>query len=158
GVKVFLMTSSGARGISFPKTDWIIALMPRFNVEAALMEVAQLIYRGRGGAYTADDGERRPDGAGQHRRLVMLLHAFLPLPSTDAQPEPRRWLRQVSDLLTFLVMLRSTILTRITGDAGLDRQRVAVVPVGGIGSEEMLSTMSAQVRRFLHECQVLLHD
>jgi Helicase conserved C-terminal domain len=158
GVKVFLMTSSGARGISFPKTDWIIALMPRFNVEAALMEVAQLIYRGRGSAYTADDGERRLDGDWKDRRLVMLLQDFLALPSPDAQPEPRRWLRQVSDLLTFLVMLRSTILTRITGDAGLDGQRLAVVPVGSIGSEEMLSTMSAQVRRFRHECQVLLHD
>ncbi len=31
-VKVFLMTSSGARGVSFPKTDWIIAAVPRFNV------------------------------------------------------------------------------------------------------------------------------
>ena len=42
-IKVFLMTSSGARGVSFPKTDWIIALIPRFGIEAALMEVAQLI-------------------------------------------------------------------------------------------------------------------
>jgi hypothetical protein len=64
----------------------------------------------------------------------------------------------VSDLLTFLVMLRATIHTRITGDAGLDRQRLALVPVGGIGADEMLSLMSAQLRTFLQECQVLLHD
>ncbi|MDJ0678023.1 MAG: helicase-related protein, partial [Calothrix sp. MO_167.B42] len=29
-IRIFLMTSSGARGISFPKTDWIIAVIPRF--------------------------------------------------------------------------------------------------------------------------------
>ena len=158
-VKVFLMTSSGARGVSFPKTDWIIALMPRFSVETALMEIAQLIYRGRGGTYAGDDGALRSDGDWKDRRLVMLLQDFLALPVADtASVEPRQWLRQVSDLLTFLVMLRSTIHTRITGDAGLDRQRVALVPVGGIGSEELVSLMSTQLRAFLQECGVLLHD
>lgn len=39
-VRVFLMTWSGARGVSFPRTDWIIATVARFNVEAVLMEIA----------------------------------------------------------------------------------------------------------------------
>ena len=154
-IKVFLMTSSGARGVSFPKTDWIIALIPRFGIEAALMEVAQLIYRGRGQKYMADDGQVCLDGDWKARRLVMLLPDFLP---QDLEPEPRQWLRQVSDLLTFLVMLRATIHTRITGDAGLDRQQLAMVPVGGIGSEEMLSLMSTHVRDFLKECDIFLRD
>lgn len=154
-VKVFLMTSSGARGVSFPKTDWIIALMPRFGIEAALMEVAQLAYRGRGKHYMADDGSPRDDGDWKSRRLVMLLQDFLP---QDAKPDPRQWLRQASDLLTFLVMLRATLHTRITGDAGLDKQKLAMVPVGGIGTEEMLSLMSTHIRAFLQECGVFLHD
>ncbi len=155
GVKVFLMTSSAARGVSFPKTDWIIALIPRFNIEAALMEIAQLIYRGRGKNYTADDGSIKDDGDWKNRHLVMLLQDFLP--QNDA-PELRQWLRQVSDLLTYTVMLRATIYTRITGDAGLDKQNLAMVPVGGIGTEEMLSLMSTHVRDFLKESDVLLHD
>lgn len=154
-VKVFLMTSSGSRGVSFPKTDWIIALLPRFGIEAALMEVAQLIYRGRGARYTADDGSSRDDGDWKNRRLVLLLQDFLP---QDAAPEPRLWLRRISDLLTFLVMLRASLHTRITGDAGLDRQCLALVPVGGIGSEEILSLMSTQVRDFLSECEVFAKD
>ena len=154
-VKVFLMTSSGARGVSFPKTDWIIALIPRFGIEAALMEVAQLIYRGRGKHYTADDGGIREDGDWKNRRLVMMLQDFLP---QDEIPEPRQWLRQVSDLLTYLVMLRATIYTRIVGDAGLDKQNLAMVPVGGIGSEEMVSLMSTHVRAFLKEADVFLRD
>jgi hypothetical protein len=154
-VKVFLMTSSGARGVSFPKTDVIIALLPRFNVEAALMEVAQLIYRGRGGIYTGDDGSVRTDGDWKNRRLVLLLQDYLP---HDVDVEPRQWLRQVTDLLTFLVMVRSTIHTRITGDAGLERQKIALVPVGGIEVEEPISLMSSNVRAFLSECDVQLRD
>lgn len=154
-VKVFLMTSSGARGVSFPKTDWIIALIPRFGIEAALMEVAQLIYRGRGKTYMADNGDTRDDGDWKDRRLVMLLQDFLP--QNDA-PELRQWLRQVSDLLTYLVMLRATIYTRIIGDAGLDKQNLAMVPVGRIGTEEMHSLMSTHVRMFLKETDIFLRD
>lgn len=154
GIKVFLMTSSAARGVSFPKTDTIIALIPRFNIEAALMEVSQLIYRGRGKSYTADNGSIQ-DGDQKNRRLVMLLQDFLPV---NDVLERRQWFRQVSDLLTYLVMLRATIYTRITGDAGLDKQRLALIPVGGIGSEEMFSLMSTSVREFLQEADVLLSD
>jgi len=154
-VKVFLMTSSGARGISFPKTDWIIALIPRFNIEAALMEIAQLIYRGRGRTYTTDGGKTKEDGDWKDRHLVMLLQDFL---AEDDAIELRQWLRQVSDLLTYLVMLRATIYTRIMGDGGLDKQNLALVPVGGIESVEMRSLMSTHVKEFLQESNVFLRD
>jgi hypothetical protein len=85
----------------------------------------------------------------------MLLQDFLP--TKEDAPDARQWLRQISDLLTYLVMLRATIYTRITGDAGLVRQ-LALIPVGGIGTEEMLSLMSTSIRDFLQEADVLLHD
>jgi hypothetical protein len=154
-VKVFLMTSSGARGVSFPKTDWIIAQMPRFAVEAGLMEVAQLIYRGRGGSYASDDGTVHASGDWKDRHLTFLVQDFLPV---DTEPDPRQWLRRVTDLLTFLVMLRATVHTRICGDAALDKQRLALVPVGGIGADELLSLMSTQARRFLSECDIVVRD
>jgi hypothetical protein len=65
------MTSSGARGVSFPKMDWIIASVPRFNIEAALMEIVQLIYRGRG-LYTDPATGQKVSGDHACRRLVML--------------------------------------------------------------------------------------
>ncbi|MEQ8467884.1 helicase-related protein [Coleofasciculus sp. E1-EBD-02] len=154
-IRVFLMTSSGARGVSFPKTDWIIAAIPRFNIEAALMEVAQLIYRGRG-MYTHPETETKVSGDDQARRLVMLINDFLVV--EEDIDRHRVWLRRASDLLTLLVMLRSTIHTRIKGDAGLRRQRIAFVPVGSIGDEELLSLMSEDVRSFLHEARVLICD
>ena len=149
-VKVFLMTSSGARGVSFPKTDWIIAAVPRFNIEAALMEIAQLIYRGRG-SYTNDDGD---EVSGDHvpRRLIMRVDDYL---VPDEEVDVRQWLRQSLDLMTLLVMLRATILTRITGDAGL-RQSLALVPVGAVGLEELVSLMSQSVTQFVSEAEVIV--
>lgn len=147
-VKVFLMTSSGARGVSFPLTDWIVASVPRFNVEAALMEIAQLIYRGRG-MYTDETGAK-VSGDRVPRHLVMLVDDYV---VSDGEMDKRQWLRQSLDLMTLLVMLRSTIYTRITGDAGL-KQPLALVPVGAVGTEELISLMSQHVAEFVKEAEV----
>lgn len=147
-IKVFLMTSSGARGVSFPRTDWIIANVPRFNVESSLMEIAQLIYRGRGKYIDENGDEVSGDHAARH--LVMLVEDFM---VSDQALDKRQWLRQSIDLMTLLVMLRATIWTRITGASGL-RQPVALVPVGAVGVEELVSLMSTNVTRFIEEAEV----
>jgi hypothetical protein len=133
-IKVFLMTSSGARGVSFPKTGWIIASVPRFHIEAALMEIAQLIYRGRG-LYTDPATGQQVSGDHACRRLVMLINDFL---IHEEQRDQRQWLRQAIDLLTLLVMLCAVLYTRVTGDAGMKRQRQALMPVGAVGVEGLL--------------------
>jgi len=147
-IRVFLMTSSGARGVSFPKTDWIIASVPRFNLEAQLMEIAQLIYRGRGKHKnelgTDINGDKVP------RTLVFTVDDFLVL---DDAIDERQWLRQSLDLMTLLVILRSTVFTRITGDAGLI-QPLALVPVGAVGAEEVVSLMSQHVSVFMKEARL----
>lgn len=146
--RVFLMTSSGSRGVSFPKATWIIAAVPRFNIEASLMEIAQLIYRGRG-RYKDEHGNV-VEGDDVPRQLVMVIEDFM---VSEEAPDKRQWLRQSLDLMTLLVMLRSTIHTRITGDSGL-RQSVALVPVGGVGVEELVSVMSQYVAQFLTETEI----
>jgi hypothetical protein len=148
-VRVFLMTSSGARGVSFPKTDWIIAAVPRFSIEAALMEIAQLIYRGRG-LYKNEEGVT-VSGDNVPRKLVMLVDDFV-LEAPEGR-DVRQWLRQSLDLMTLLVMLRATIHTRITGDAAL-RQPLAFVPVGAVGLEELVSLMSQNVTKFVKEAEI----
>jgi hypothetical protein len=159
-IKVVLMTSSGSRGISFPKADWIIASFPRFSVEASLMEVAQLIYRGRG-FYQDPITQKSISGDNAKRRLVLLINDFL-VKNKDEQKDhlalSLQWLRQSSDLITLLMMLRSTIYTRITGDAGLSKKKLAFVPVGYIGNEEMLNSISQEIRNFLRECDVFIKD
>ena len=154
--KVFLMTSSGARGVSFPLADWIIASMPRFNIESSLMEVAQLIYRGRGGYPDPENPDKELSGDNFDRRLVMVIDDFID--ESDLEFDQRLWLRRTSDLLTLVMMLRATIFTRITGDAGMPGRNLAVVPVGMVGTSELLSTMTQPLQKFLKEGQVYLRE
>ncbi len=146
--KVFLMTSSGARGVSFPLTTRIIAAIPRFNIETGLMEVAQLIYRGRG-SRTDPATNQKINCDDLPRELVMLIDDFVV--DDELREDPRYWLRRASDLLTLVLMLRGAILTRITGDAGLHGKRLALVPVGHVGAAELLTSMSQTVQDFLRE-------
>ena len=148
--RVFLMTSSGARGVSFPKTDWIIAHVPRFSIECALMEISQLVYRGRG--HFKDNTGQWISGDHVPRHLVMLIDDYL---VSDTSRGLRQWLRQAIDLMTLLVMLRSTLLTRMTGDSGL-RQKIAFVPVGGTGVGEIFALMAQYVSQFMRECDVFI--
>ncbi len=112
------------------------------------MEIAQLIYRGRG-SYLDESGEVF---SGDHtaRHLVMLVEDFM---VSDRTLDKRQWLRQSIDLMTLLVMLRATIWTRITGASGL-KQQVALVPVDAVGVEELVSLMSTNVSRFIEEAEV----
>jgi len=151
-VRVFLMTSSGARGVSFPKADWIIASFPRFSIEAQLMEIAQLIYRGRG--KRTDEFGNEINGDAMPRTLVFTIEDFI---VRDEIIDEKRWLMQSLDLMTLLVMLRSTVFTRITGDAGLT-QKLALVPVGAVGVEEVVSIMSQHVNAFLKEGEVYIRE
>ena len=147
--RVFLMTSSGARGVSFPLATTIIALVPTFAIESGFMEIAQLIYRGRGRT-------REVDGDRLDRRIVLVLQDHLVV--ADEPVDDRTWLRRKLDLISALVLLRAALLTRITGDAGIPRQQAAVVPVGRIGTEELETSLSTSVASVLREGHVFLGE
>src|SRR5262249_30997567 len=144
--RVFLMTSSGARGVSFPHATTVIAFVPTFAVESGFMEIAQLIYRGRGTAQSEETGEIW-DGDVLDRRIVLILQDFV---FADEALDHRQWLRRTVDLVSALVLLRATVLTRITGDAGIPGQQAAVVPVGRIGQDEIETSLAQSVGALLH--------
>lgn len=154
--RVFLMTSSGGRGVSFPKTDTIITLVPNFNIASSLMEIVQLIYRGRGAF--ADENGQKISGDNLDKKIIMLVNDyFIKNAYNDGfqqeenkQIMKRRWLRQSIDLITFIIMLRSSIFTRITGDSGL-KQNISFVPVGRIENEYISDSLSDSVGIFLKE-------
>jgi hypothetical protein len=148
--RVFLMTSSGSRGVSFPLATTIVAFVPRFAIESGFMEIAQVVYRGRGFSDL-----RGIDGDGLDHRIVLLLQDFV---VADEPVDDRTWLRRKIDLISALVLLRATLLTRMTGDAGIPRQRAAVVPVGRIGTDELGTSLSAGIAAFLREGNIYLAD
>ena len=57
-VKIVFMTASGSRGLSFPKARHILVEIPGFQIEKNLMEVIQVIYRGRGNDDNRQSGQR----------------------------------------------------------------------------------------------------
>jgi hypothetical protein len=151
--RLFLMTSSGARGVSFPLATTIIALMPSFQVEAGFMEVAQLVYRGRG--QTTDPTGRKVNGDTLDRRLVLLIQDFV---VTDEGIDERQWLRRTLDVLSALVLLRATLFTRMRGDAALPGQALAVVPVGHIGTDSVSTNLSQAVATFMRDGTIFLRE
>jgi hypothetical protein len=152
--RIFLMTSSGSRGVTIPLATSIIAMVPTFAIENGFMEIAQLVYRGRGETQDARTGERI-DGDIFDRRLVLLLQDFV---IADEEIDQRQWLRRTVDLLSALVLLRATLLTRMTGDAGIPGQQMTVVPVGRIGTEEFATSLSEAAGHFLHTGTIYLYD
>src|SRR5207249_5818 len=152
--RVFLMTSSGSRGVTIPLATTIIAIVPTFAVESGFMEIAQLVYRGRGQTQDVHTGAQI-DGDAFDRRLVLLLQDFV---VADDDIDERHWLRRTVDLLSALVLLRATLLTRMTGDAGVPGQHMAVVPVGRIGTEDLGTSLSQALAQFLRSGTVYLYD
>jgi hypothetical protein len=148
------MTSSGSRGVTIPLATSIIAMVPTFAVESGFMEIAQLVYRGRGETKSPRTGEVI-DGDSFDRRLVLLLQDFI---VTDDEIDERQWLRRSIDVLSALVLLRATLLTRMTGDAGVPGQHMAVVPVGRIGTDEGSASLSQALATFIRTATVYLYD
>ena len=146
---VFLMTSSASRGISFPCAEVIIAEVPTFQVEAHFMELAQLIYRGRG---TLNFAGEQIDGDQRDRRLVLLLtNTYWQEDATaerNSQQAQAHWLGLMWNLLSAVIVLRATLLTRLLGDAGLSRP-LAMIPVGR-------SAMSDTVRSLFDTAQTAI--
>jgi hypothetical protein len=152
-VRVFLMTSSGARGVSFPRTTTIIAFVPRFSIESGLMEIAQLIYRGRG-SYKDPETGGEVSGDDADRRLVFVVNDFVI--GDDGAPDRRQWLRQSVDLATLVTLLRASVLTRVKGESGIRGRSLSVVPIGHIGIEEMVEPMSRALAELTRELTVYM--
>jgi hypothetical protein len=151
--KAFLMTSAGGRGVDFPRAATIVIQVPQFDVESALMEIAQMIFRGRG-KYDDPATGAKVDGDALDRRIVFMVEDYLRI---DGGVDPRDWARHKIDLASIVLLLRATVETRIKGrhDGSFCG---AVVPVGMVGLEVTSNTMTGAVTAFLKECQVAMAE
>jgi hypothetical protein len=140
--------------VTIPLATTIIAMVPTFAVENGFMEIAQLVYRGRGQTRDVHTG-KQVDGDALDRRLVLLLQDFI---VADESIDERQWLRRTIDLLSALVLLRATLLTRMTGDAGVPGQQMAIVPVGRVGIDDLDDSLSQSLAQFLRTATVYLYD
>lgn len=117
-VKVVFMTASASRGLSFPKAQHILVDIPRFEIEKNLMEVIQVIYRGRG-----DNEIDRLE-----KQLIFYLAEQAIYYNDDSQIALQE---SVLSLLNILIILKTSIITRIVGSGQIGQDRCVMVPIGG---------------------------
>ena len=117
-VKVVFMTASASRGLSFPQAKHILVDIPRFEIEKNLMEVIQVIYRGRG-----DSEIDRED-----KQLIF----YLSEQAIYYHDDPKLTLQEsVLSLLNILAILKTSIMTRIVGSGQIGHDHFIMVPIGG---------------------------
>ncbi|MEG4205046.1 helicase [Microcoleus sp. Pol7_A1] len=120
--KVIFMTASGSRGLSFPKTKHILVDIAHFQIEKNLMEIIQVIYRGRG----EDKHGKTLDG--EDKELVFYLSDTAVYYADDAELSlPKSKL----SLLNLLLILKTAVMTRILGYGYLGREKFLMIPIGG---------------------------
>jgi len=143
-VRVVFMTASASRGLSFPHARHLLIGVPPFQIEQNLMEILQVLFRGRGGAFDTAD------------KTVALYLADRAIYDT---PEHRgRALRdRAHTLLTTMLLVRTAILTRIAGAGTIGRVPWQIIPVGSravtAAGTSWSSTMMT-LQRELHRAQL----
>ncbi|MEZ2226245.1 MAG: helicase-related protein [Microcoleus sp.] len=120
--KVIFMTASGSRGLSFPKTKHILVDIAHFQIEKNLMEVIQVIYRGRG----EDKQGKTLDG--EDKELVFYVSDTAVYYTDDAALSLQE---SKLSLLNLLLILKTAVMTRISGYGYLGREKFVMIPIGG---------------------------
>ena len=132
-VNVIFMTASASRGLSFPNTRYILVEIPGFQIEQNLMEIIQVIYRGRGG--NLDQGEK-------FIKFYLSDKAIYFTPKVDQDNHPlspaqSQELAKISlqesclSALNILIILKASIMTRIVGLGQIGFQSYVMIPIGG---------------------------
>ncbi|AFZ51699.1 helicase-related protein [Dactylococcopsis salina] len=153
-VKVIFMTASASRGLSFPKTTKILVDVPRFEIEKNLMEIIQVIYRGRGRDETGNSFDH------EHKTLTFYLSESAFYYSDDPSIESDK-LKQLSlqwslvNVLNILLILKASIMTRIRGYGTIGTNQLLLIPIGGksifSAGQTFSSQMSTLINQLKHE-------
>jgi len=146
-VKVVFMTASGSRGLSFPKAKHILVEIPRFEIEKNLMEVIQVIYRGRG-EYDEDGVRKTLDG--EDKELIFYLSDQSVYYADD---DDRRLSLQESvlSLLNILLILKASITTRILGAGRIGQDKFIIIPIGGKSVSAVGQTFTLQMANLINQ-------
>lgn len=138
-VKIIFMTSSGSRGLSFPKVKHILVDIPRFQVENNLMEIIQVIYRGRGNQEIDQ----------QDKQLIF----YLAEKAVYYQEENIQLSLNESllNVLNILLLLKTAILTRINGVGKIGDDNFLIIPIGGKSVSSAGESFTKRLSNLLRE-------
>ncbi|MEA5605724.1 helicase, partial [Nostoc sp. UHCC 0252] len=152
-IKVVFMTASASRGLSFPNTKYILVQIPGFQIEQNLMEIIQVIYRGRGGEL--DKGEKflnfyLSDKAIYYSKKFdengILLNA------DESEKLANISLQEAClNVLNILIILKASIMTRILGSGEIGRKLYVIIPIGGKSISKVGETFIGSLATLLRE-------
>ncbi len=136
-VKVVFMTASGSRGLSFPKAKHILVEIPRFEIEKNLMELIQVIYRGRG----------KDEIDNQDKELIFYLgdRAVYFEDNKEISIQESKL-----SLLNILLILKASIMTRIYGCGQIGSDKFIIIPIGGKSVLAAGETFSSQMKNLIN--------
>ncbi|MFB2892485.1 helicase-related protein [Aerosakkonemataceae cyanobacterium BLCC-F50] len=144
-VKIIFMTSSASRGLSFPKAKHILVEIPHFRVESNLMEIIQVIYRGRGDYYEEGKKKTLDD---REKELVFYLSDRAIYYTDDKQLSLQE---STINLLNILLIIKTCVLTRIQGYGQIGREKFLMIPIGGKSVSSAGQTFSGQLANLIKD-------
>ncbi|MBD2772423.1 helicase-related protein [Iningainema tapete] len=140
-VKVVFMTASGSRGLSFPKAKHILVEIPGFQIEKNLMEIIQVIYRGRGNDIIDN----------QDKELVFYLGESSVYYQDTPENQQLSLQESLLNLLNILLILKASIMTRIFGYGTIGRDKFIIIPIGGKSVFAAGETFSTQMANLINK-------
>ena len=144
-VKVVFMTASASRGLSFKRAKHILVDIPHFEIEQNLMEILQVIYRGRGGDFDQDE----------KNLTFYLADRVVYSRSADRDLSVRE---SMLYLLNVLLILKTSIMTRIEGSGRIGlNQRFMMIPIGGKSVFAAGETFTSRISKLIKELSDLSH-
>ncbi|HVB20552.1 MAG TPA: helicase-related protein [Ktedonobacteraceae bacterium] len=142
---VVFMTASASRGLSFKRAKHILIEIPRFEVEQNLMEILQVIYRGRGGELDQEE----------KTLTFYLAERVIYADQTDRALSVRE---SMLHLLNVLIILKTSMMTRIvgSGEIGL-KQQFMMIPIGGKSVLAAGDSLTSRMGKLIKDLQDLSH-
>ncbi len=151
-VQIIFMTASASRGLSFPFAKHILVDLPRFEIEANLMEVIQVIYRGRG----------NPEIDAEDKQLIFYLTEQAVYYIKDEENRKLALQESKLNILDFLIILHTSIKTRIYGYGNIANKKYMMIPVGGksvfTAGESLSNQIKTLIKKLKKEHQKRSHD
>jgi hypothetical protein len=143
-VRVVFMTASASRGLSFKRAKHILIDIPHFSIEQNLMEILQVIYRGRGDE-TFDQ---------QDKWLTFYLTDQVIY--TDDENRELAVRERMLSLLNILLILKTSMMTRIQGSGLLGvKQHFMMIPIGGKSISAAGETFTSRISQLIKELESL---
>ena len=139
-LKVILMTSSASRGISFKKAERLHCVVQDYNIEPALMEIIQYVYRPRG-----DDARDRYG----IKSIDFYLRNITYFSSKDEKIINQS--QSIVSIASLLLLLRGCILSRIYGYVDVNGHPISLVPLGGTGVNSVNISIYEDIKKAIKE-------